>query len=163
MLSDKPAISIRRATPADAPGILDCLREAFAEYREAYTPAAFRDTVVTPEVLQNRLVTMCVLVAASVSGEIAGTVACNVLGLGEGHVRGMAVRPLWHGADVADKLIQAVESELRSLGCTRLTLDTTLPLQRAARFYEKHGFGRSGRTADFFGMELVEYVKDLRK
>jgi GNAT superfamily N-acetyltransferase len=73
----------------------------------------------------------------------------------------MAVRPAWHGVDVAGKLIRSVETELRDRGCTLISLDATLPLQRAMRFYEKHGFRRSGRIGDFFGMELVEFVKTL--
>src|SRR5262249_29899150 len=35
-------------------------------------------------------------------------------------------------------------------------------LARAVRFYEAHGFRASGRLSDFFGMELIEYVKALR-
>jgi len=34
-------------------------------------------------------------------------------------------------------------------------------LQRAIRFYTKHGFSPSGRVTDFFGMRLYEYVKLL--
>jgi len=29
------------------------------------------------------------------------------------------------------------------------------------RFYEKHGYRRSGKVSDFFGMPLVEYVKPV--
>ncbi len=29
------------------------------------------------------------------------------------------------------------------------------------RFYESHGYRRSGEVTDFFGMPLHEYVKDL--
>jgi hypothetical protein len=29
------------------------------------------------------------------------------------------------------------------------------------RFYEKQGFRRSGRVSDFFGMEVVEFVKPI--
>jgi len=153
---------VRKAEAADTDAILDCLQEAFAAYRSLYTPGAFRDTVSEPEDLRNRLETMCVLVATSPSAEIVGTVACYVIGPMEGHIRGMAVRPAWHGVDVAGKLIAYVENELRERGCTRVSLDATLPLQRAMRFYEKQGFRRSGRSSDFFGMEMVEYVKDLR-
>jgi len=80
---------------------------------------------------------------------------------GEGHLRGMAVLPDWHGSGVAAKLLSAIEAWLRSKGCKRITLDTTLPLKTAMRFYEKHGYHRSGKIADFFGMELVEYEKQL--
>ena len=126
-----------------------------------YTLGAYRDTVVGPEDLENRMATMCVFVATSLAGEVVGTVACYVVGPEEGHIRGMAVRPAWHGVDVAGKLIRSVETELRNRGCTRISLDATLPLQRAMRFYEKHGFRRSGRVTDFFGMEMVEFVKSL--
>jgi ribosomal protein S18 acetylase RimI-like enzyme len=161
MLTDKPPISIRKANAIDSQGILECLQEAFDAYRSVYTPGAFRDTVVGPEDLENRMATMCVFVAASSSGEVVGTVACNVVGPQEGHIRGMAVRPAWHGVDVAAKLIRSVEAELRNRGCTWISLDTTLPLQRAMRFYEKQGFQRSGRISDFFGMQVVEFVKPL--
>jgi ribosomal protein S18 acetylase RimI-like enzyme len=161
MLTGKPSISIRKAEAADSQGILECFQEAFAAYRSRYTPGAYRDTVVGPEDLANRMATMCVFVATSLSGEVVGTVACYVVGPEEGHIRGMAVRPAWHGVGVAGKLIQSVENELRNRGCTWISLDATLPLQRAMRFYEKEGFRKSGRISDFFGMEVVEYVKAL--
>jgi ribosomal protein S18 acetylase RimI-like enzyme len=154
-------ITIRKASAADSPGIVACLQEAFAAYREMYSPGAYRDTVVGPEELENRLASMCVFVAASVSGEVVGTVSCHVIEPDEGHIRGMAVRPAWHGVNAAGKLIRAVEKELRDRGCTRITLDATHPLQRAMRFYEKQGFRRSGRVSDFFGMEVVEFVKSI--
>jgi ribosomal protein S18 acetylase RimI-like enzyme len=54
------------------------------------------------------------------------------------------------------------EAELRRQHCTRITLDTTEPLQRAMSFYEKFGFRRSGKISNFFGMPLFEYQKSLR-
>src|SRR5438270_12894387 len=53
------------------------------------------------------------------------------------------------------------ETELRKNQCKRITLDTTDPLRRAVRFYEKRGFIKSGRESDLFGMRLYEYVKPL--
>jgi ribosomal protein S18 acetylase RimI-like enzyme len=161
MQEGRAAISIRKANENDVPAILDCLREAFEPYRESYTRGAYSDTVSTPEDLRQRLATMYVLVAATPSGEIVGTVACNVINSDEGHIRGMAVRAAWHGAGIASELIGSVESELRDRKCLRISLDTTAPLERAMRFYEKHGFQRSGRSTDFFGMQLIEYAKAL--
>jgi GNAT superfamily N-acetyltransferase len=86
-------------------------------------------------------------------------VACGKASEGEGHLRGMAVRSEWHGAGAAQALLEHAESELRAQGCWRVTLDTTLPLERAMRFYEKNGYRRSGRVTDFFGMRLIEYEK----
>lgn len=150
--------SIRRATPADSEAILSCLRAAFAPYQSRYTPDAYQDTVLTPKSLQERMQTMSVFVAES-GGEIIGTIACNKVKGEEGHLRGMAVRSDHQGKDVAAALLEKAEAELREAGCIRITLDTTEPLRRAVRFYEKHGFRKSGRLSDFFGMPLHEYVK----
>jgi N-acetylglutamate synthase-like GNAT family acetyltransferase len=162
MMRETPSPStVRKATQSDSAGILRCLRTAFEVYRNRYKPEAFADTVLSPDTLQNRLVTMCLFVAVSDSGKIMGTIGCNVVDREEGHIRGMAVLPEWQGCGVAAQLLQSVESELRGLGCSRITLDTTEPLLQAMRFYEKNGFRRSGKITDFFGMPLFEYVKTL--
>jgi len=154
-------IVIRKAEMGDALGILSCLSEAFAPYRTDYTPEAFQDTVLTADTLARRMATMTIVVAVSDKGEIIGTIGCGVASPGEGHLRGMAVRDRCQGLGVAEKLLQCAEAELLARKCSRITLDTTLPLQRAVRFYEKHGYRRSGRTQDFYGMPLVEYVKEI--
>lgn len=77
------------------------------------------------------------------------------------HIRGMAVLPAWQGHSIAEHLLRAAERDLVSVGCTHLTLDTTIPLQRAIRFYERIGFVATGRVTDFFGMSLHEYAKPL--
>jgi GNAT superfamily N-acetyltransferase len=73
----------------------------------------------------------------------------------------MAVRPEWQGAGVAAQLLRRVESELRERKCSRVSLDTTEPLRRAMRFYERNGYQRSGNVKDFFGMVMMEYIKKL--
>jgi GNAT superfamily N-acetyltransferase len=159
-------VSIRRATAADAAGILKCLAVAFEPYRQQYTPEGFRDTTLTRETIQQRLEAMSVYVAVDEwdGANVVGTIGCSVIaeqsGSAEGHIRGMAVLPEWQGRGVAEQLLAAVEQELRARGCDRITLDTTRPLQRAMRFYEKHGYRHSGKVSDFFGMPLFEYVKD---
>jgi putative acetyltransferase len=73
----------------------------------------------------------------------------------------MTVLPDWQGRGVASALLEAAEVEIRNQHCERVKLDTTEPLARAVRFYERHGFTRSGRVSDFFGMPLHEWVKCL--
>src|SRR5262249_51993295 len=153
--------TVRRARPEDATAVLDCLRAAFEPYRALYTPAAFADTMLSPDTVGQRLAAMVVFVVATPGGEVVGTVACQVVGEGEGHLRGMAVRPSWQGRGAAEELLGAAESDLRRAGCGRVSLDTTRHLGRAIRFYEAHGFRASGRLSDFFGMELFEYIKTL--
>jgi ribosomal protein S18 acetylase RimI-like enzyme len=155
------SISVRRATGEDAPQILACLRSAFQEYRRFYTSAAFLDTVLTPETIRERLAKFFVFVAVDDSSEVVGTIACNVVCAEEGHLRGRAVLPRLRCAEIAAQLLSRAETELRSLGTSRITLDTTEPLQRARRFYEKFGYQRSGKATNFFGMPLIEYHKFL--
>jgi ribosomal protein S18 acetylase RimI-like enzyme len=152
--------TVRKATLHDATSIQHCLTAAFAAFEDVYTPEAFADTVPSAAGLQQRVATMCLLVAEC-DDHVIGTIACKKLNSDEGHLRGMAVLPEWQGSPVAAALLAAAEAEMRQQGCTRLTLGTTEGLQRAIRFYQKHGFRHCGRVADFFGMRLHEYVKEL--
>lgn len=155
-------ITVRRATQSDSSAILACLRAAFAPFESNYTPAGYLDTVLTPDTLASRFKTMSVFVAVGEDGQIVGTIACARAADEEGHLRGMAVLPQEQGSGVADGLLQQAEAELRALGCSRVTLDTTEPLKRAMRFYERHGYWPTGRVTDFFGMPLYEYGKELQ-
>ena len=160
--SSRPSVAVRRATAGDADGILDCLQTAFEPYRQRYTPEGFKDTVLGPDTVHERLHSMSVFVAVTDAGAVVGTIGCQIISAEEGHLRGMAVLPEWQRRGVAEQLLSRAEQELRGNGCVRISLDTTRPLQRAIRFYEKHGFRSSGKVSDFFGMPLYEYIKELR-
>ena len=151
---------IRRALEGDGESILHCLAVAFAPYRDQYTPAAYIDTVLDPSSLRSRMQSMHILVAVA-DGKIVGTVGASAHGE-EGHLRGMAVLPQVRGTGVAARLLCAIEDWLIEQGCRQVSLDTTKPLEAAMKFYEKHGYARSGRVSEFFGMDLIEYVKPLR-
>lgn len=153
------AFTIRAATHEDCDEVLQCLGLAFAPYRDVYTPEAFLDTVLTPETLRQRMTDMAIFVATAQSEQVIGTVACRMMGNGRGHLRGMAVRPEWQGCGVSESLLKAAEEHLCRSGCNLITLNTTEPLKKASRFYEKHGFRRTGKLGQFFGMTLLEYSK----
>jgi ribosomal protein S18 acetylase RimI-like enzyme len=154
------SITVSRATQQDAERVSACLSSAFEPYRSQYTPAAFEDTVPTPERVQARMRHMAIYVARTTGGDFIGTIASSIEGK-EGHLRGMAVVPAWQGRSVADCLLRAAEQDLAAASCERVTLDTTAPLERAIRFYERNGFVPTGRVTDFFGMPLYEYAKTL--
>lgn len=54
-MTTRPDYKIRLAEEADASGILRCLSEAFAAYRECYSEQSFMDTVLTQETLKHRM------------------------------------------------------------------------------------------------------------
>jgi ribosomal protein S18 acetylase RimI-like enzyme len=151
---------IRRARADEAEKITECMALAFEAFRPQYTSGAFHDTVASPEALRKRMEHMTVYVAVAPDGTVIGTLAAAVMEK-EGHLRGVAVRPDWQGHRIAEQLLARAESDLLVAGCTHITLDVTMPLQRAVRFYEKTGFVATGKTGDFFGMPLREFAKPL--
>ena len=152
---------IRPARIEDAAAVLQCLRAAFEPYHLQYTPQAWLDTVMTPDTLLYRLTSMTVLVAVSAEGNIVGTIGGATVSSSEGHLRGMAVYPEGHGRGIAQLLLEGMEGHLLAKGSKLISLDTTEPLQRAMRFYEKNGYRRTGKITDFFGMPLIEYAKSF--
>lgn len=154
------SFSIRRATADDSAAILECLSLAFEPFRESYSEKGFLDTILTPETVTNRLREMLVFVAVW-EGSVIGTIGCRTVNQHEGHLRGMAVLPDRQGSSVATALLAHAEQELLNAGCSAITLNTTEPLKRAMRFYEKHGYRATGRVGDFFGMPLFQYRKQL--
>ena len=159
--SDISGLTILRADTSHSSGILTCLRTAFAPYQASYTAAAYEDTILTPAGLMRRLETMTILVTTTPGNAVLGTIAFSRVNGADGHLRGMAVLPEWQGAGLAQQLLEHAESQLREAGCARVTLDTTEPLKRAVRFYERNGYLATGETTDFFGMPLFEYAKPL--
>lgn len=157
----RPSFKIRKAISGDSAAILSCLRSAFVPYQTRYTPAAFEDTVLNPQTLAERMNSMFIFVAIDGAGSICGTIGCNPTGNNEGHLRGMAVLPEQQGTGLAEALLERAESQLLECGCSRVTLDTTAPLERAISFYERRGYRATGRVTDFFGMPLYEYAKTL--
>jgi ribosomal protein S18 acetylase RimI-like enzyme len=153
-------VEIRTAVISDAPRVAACLEEEFAPYRDLYVPEAHADTVPGIDGILRRLASMRVLVAVT-SKQVAGTIAGELNERSEGHLRGMAVLTQWQGSGIASQLLMSIEDYLRAQSCSRVTLDTTLPPQRAIRFYQSHGYRHTGVIGDFFGMPLYEYAKDL--
>lgn len=82
---------IRLALPGDAVAIALVLYESFAEYKPAYTPAAFAATTPTSDVVAARLKEGPVWVAVW-DGAIVGTVSAVPRGQAV-YVRSPAVRP----------------------------------------------------------------------
>ena len=153
-------VSIRQASRDDLAAIVRCMAAAFSPYEASHTPGAWQDTVLTIDGAEQRSREMTFLVAELPSAGVVGTIAYSAADGGEGHLRGMAVDPTHQGAGIAERLLRQAEDDLRRAGCVRVTLDTTRPLRRAIRFYERSGYRATGMVCGF-GMALVEYEKPL--
>jgi N-acetylglutamate synthase-like GNAT family acetyltransferase len=155
---------IRKANPQDAKNIHEVIFSAFEEYRNYYSSEGFEDTVMSEELVLKRMKFMTIYVAVDKKGKIIGTIGWQRISEEEGHVRGMAVLPEWWGSNSpASALLHIVEKDAFINKCQYLTLDTTAILKRAQNFYTKHKFKETGKTGDFFGSKIYEYIKYLSK
>ncbi len=158
----KEDYKIRKAKNDDVKGIHEVLLEAFEEFRALYSQEGFANTVMSEEVALERMKEMKNFVAIEYNGNIIGTIGWGKVSEKEGHIRGMAVHPKKQGKNSpAAELLQKVENDAFSQGCSFLTLDTTVILKRAQNFYKKHGFKKTGKTGDFFGSTIYEYAKKI--
>ncbi|MFW9818377.1 MAG: GNAT family N-acetyltransferase [Candidatus Thorarchaeota archaeon] len=138
------------------------LLAAFEEYRSYYTAEGFNDTILSEKAVLERMKEMKLYVAIDQTHKVIGTIGWQKVGNMEGHIRGMAVIPNRQGNNSpATALLQIVEEDARSDGCTLLTLDTTAILERAQSFYKKCEFKKTRKTGDFFGSTIYEFAKEI--
>ncbi len=153
-------LTIRRATPDDAPAIADVLHQAFLEFRPLYTDGGFAATALPAEQILARMGEGPVWVALC-GGVLLGTVAAAVKEKSV-YIRGMAVSPSARGSGTATALLQHVEDWAASQGCGRLFLSTTPFLNSAIRLYERWGFQRiNDGPHELFGTPLFFMEKIL--
>ncbi|MFW9827438.1 MAG: GNAT family N-acetyltransferase [Candidatus Thorarchaeota archaeon] len=158
----KKDFKIRKAIPSDSKSIHEVILAAFEEYRWFYSSDGFEDTVMSEDLVLKRMKDMTIFVAIDKKGKAIGTIGWKKLDDEEGHIRGMAVHPLWQGKNSpASALLNAVEKDAVLKKCRFLSLDTTEVLQRAQYFYKKHQFKESGKIGDFYGSKIIEYIKYL--
>jgi GNAT superfamily N-acetyltransferase len=63
-------------------------------------------------------------------------------------VKRMYVAPEARGRGVGRALLAVLEEKARTLGCTRMVLDTAAPLSEAARLYLREGYAEIDRYND---------------
>ena len=161
MAKSNPVIVVRRARRGDAPEIAYVLHEAFKEYGELYTTAAFSATVPTAARIVARMREGPVWVAERGS-TIVGTISAAAQG-SRLHIRGMAVLPNAQGLGVGLRLLNHAQRYAARNGYASLHLETTPFLTRAIRLYESSGFMRPDRHLhDYHGTPVLSMVKCLR-
>ncbi len=154
-------LEIILATPGDEETIASLVLEAFAPFREEYTPDAFDYTAVSAERVRERFAEGPIWIAY-LGGEPVGTVS----GLPEEerfYIRSMAIKPTVQRAGVGQRLLERLEAHAREMGFEKLYLYTTFVLPGAKRLYEKNGFYvvRETPPEEWYGMGGIEMEKKL--
>src|SRR5215212_6863373 len=90
------------------------LCQAFEPFRNFYAQQAFADTLRTPEVFEERIISPEVDVLVAVSGsEIVGTVSTTLKNDNELYFFTMAVKPGYAGRGIGSRLLEKIESVAR--------------------------------------------------
>ena len=151
---------IRRASPSDSHAIAEIFKEAFGPFQSGYTPAAYANTVVGKEVIQQRMQEGFSWVAVE-NDFTLGTVSATPTWDGL-YVTGMAVSPKAQGKKAGFKLMCSLEELATQRSDKRLYLYTTPFLDRAINLYEKFGFRRYGKPDEqWMGTTLIQFEKFL--
>jgi GNAT superfamily N-acetyltransferase len=156
--------TLRPATLADVPAMVDTVQLGFASYEswaprgwDPPSPAIDRASIRAKAELPG---TWCLI--AEEGGEPAGHVALTP-------ARELAllwmlfVREPWWGSGLAVQLLGRAVAEAAARGFATMRLETPAGAGRARRFYEREGWLRSGppEYAPALGLEVVEYRRSL--
>jgi ribosomal protein S18 acetylase RimI-like enzyme len=119
-----PPFIIRATTPADRPGVIAMLTDAFARPEQVVRGQWYRPQDMPGFIAERH-------------GEAAGLIAyfihddvCEI----------MALVSLEENQGIGSALLKAVQETARSAGCRRLRVVTTNDNMRALRLYQKRGF-----------------------
>ena len=91
----------------------------------------------------------CFLVAYEEDGSVAGCGAVRLLAGGDAEVKRMFVVPEARGKGYGRAILRALENEARSLGATRVVLETGERQVEALGLYESAGFRRIARFGEY--------------
>jgi ribosomal protein S18 acetylase RimI-like enzyme len=158
-VSQSPVIAIR---PASTGGDTEIVRELFAEYAAALpVDLAFQGFPAELATLPGAYASPGGALLLAWAGDVpAGCVGVRPLEPGVCELKRLFVRPVFRGRGLARRLSLAALSEARSLGYSRIRLDTLPTMSEAQRLYQQLGFRviepyRPNPVAGAIFMELV--------
>jgi len=150
-------VSIRQATDADFPSILDIQREAFAEYEGLYKTTAW--TTETLENMKQDAREKRILVAEW-EGSLAGSVRFWTVG-GICVIRLLSVRPVSQGRSVGKALLLEIEKLVTD--CHKYYLCTMLRTSRNVQLFLNLGYRPESLMPDHYNrMDMICFSKSRR-
>ena len=154
MPDQEPAVTVRRATPADVPALYVVAHEAYLLYvprigrMPAPMTADYSAAVQTGQAW-----------VAEVDGQVLGLL---VLVINQGHllIENIAVLPSAQGRGLGARLLMLAEDEARAHGLGEIRLYTNEGMTENLAYYPRHGY-RETRRAEDHGFRRVFFSKTL--
>jgi ribosomal protein S18 acetylase RimI-like enzyme len=154
MPDQEPAVTVRRATPADVPALYVVVHEAYLLYvpRIGRMPAPM--TADYSAAVQSGQAWV-----AEADGQVLGLL---VLVVNEGYllIENIAVLPSAQRRGIGARLLTLAEDEARANGLDEIRLYTNEGMTENLAYYPKHGY-RETRRAEEHGFRRVFFSKTL--
>lgn len=130
-------IIVRKFQPQDFQWVIDIEREVFDEH-DPYLYMQFYETY--PETF----------IVAEINGIVVGYVAGFLASEGIGRIFSLAVLPAYRNRGVGGSLLKAITDIFRRMGVLEIILEVRISNIKARRFYERHGFHRTGIVENYY-------------
>ena len=75
----------------------------------------------------------------------------------------MAVDPAFQNNGVGNYLLDEIIKYTITEKIKKISIDTYYPLKDAIHFYQSNGFKKTGKTTDYYGIEVFEMIKEIEK
>jgi N-acetylglutamate synthase-like GNAT family acetyltransferase len=153
-------LTFRKARIQEIKDVLLVLSKAFEPYKKYYTNDAFNATVLTPNVMKDRILNKKYeIFVVLINKQIIGTVSLSMKDKDQLYIRSMAVHPDYQKRGVGLFILKKINELTIGKNIKTISLDTSKPLKRAIKFYKNFGFKFTGIIKDFYGNEIYEMKK----
>jgi ribosomal-protein-alanine N-acetyltransferase len=128
---------IRKFQPPDFPWVIDIERQVFNEH-DPFFYMQFYETCSEG------------FIVAQVNGFIVGFVVGFLTSETTGRIFSLAVHPSYQNRRIGSALSKEMNNVFRCIGVSEIILEVRLGNVKALRFYERHGFCKTGVVAKYY-------------
>lgn len=130
-------ITIRKFQPSDFQSVVDIERKVFEEH-DPYLYMQFYETY--PEGF----------IVAEINGFVVGYVAGFLASIDTVRIFSLGVYPAYQSRGVGSSLLKRIIDVFREMGASRIVLEVRAGNIKARRFYEMHGFRKTGILEKYY-------------
>lgn len=146
-------VAIRRAVPADVPGMVDLENSVFATDR--LSRRSLRTLIARPSA--------CILVAEAEGRLMGALVILYRRSTRLARLYSLSVDPAMRGAGLGSRLLAAAEDDARARGASAMRLEVRSDNAGAIALYRRHGYRHMGNRESYYadGGDALRFGKTL--
>jgi ribosomal-protein-alanine N-acetyltransferase len=150
LIADRGLLNfIRKFQPPDFPWVIDIERHVFNEH-DPFFYMQFYETCSEG------------FIVAQVNGFIVGFVVGFLNSENVGRIFSLAVHPSYQNRRIGSALLKEMIDVFRGMGVSEIILEVRLGNVKARRFYERHGFSKTGVVEKYYNDGESACIMKLR-